>query len=261
MRLKTLFFPIVLVISFFIGFGYIWPEAMKIKEMNEKKIEKQKTLENIEAKKRLILQAKEKMSSGDLGVFVREYLPERRIEEKIISNISYLASDSNISLLDISMTDSGKSQSKTVAVENNAIAMGGIGAGVVKSADPVIESIPVKISVSGTFQQTKVFLDGLQRLPIFNNVDSLSISKKPVVKSSDENDSSAGEDSLLVDAVINFGYMGVSKISESEASSLNLNIDEETVKSLKGYVSTKEQVLSPVLVGEKGGRTNPFLAN
>ncbi|EKE19541.1 MAG: hypothetical protein ACD_8C00143G0013 [uncultured bacterium] len=260
MRLKTLFFPIVLVISFFIGFGYVWPEAMKIKDMNEKKIEKQKTLENIEAKKRLILQAKEKMSSGDLGVFVKDYLPERRIEEKIISNISYLASDSNISLLDISMTDSGKSQSKPAVAESNATTISGMGSGI-KNIDPVMESIPVKVSVSGTFQQTKVFLDGLQRLPIFNNVDSLSISKKATEKKSDENDSPAGEDSLLVDAVINFGYMGVSKISESEASSLSLNIDEETIKGLKGYVSTKEQILSPALAGEKGGRTNPFLVN
>lgn len=223
------------------------------------KVEKTTQLAEVNAKKSLISSAGEKISAGESAKIVKEYLPEVKVEERIISNISYLASDSNVSLLDISLADGVKKVEAGVVAPVEIDPATGLP---VIAPQTGIQSTTAKISVAGSYQQIRIFLDGIESLPLCNVIDSASIKTKEAEKKADGAEAS-NPDSLIVDMDVSFGYMAVSKITGVTASTFNANIDEPTVTALKGYFSSKNQVAtsSAGFVGEKGGRTNPFLAN
>lgn len=255
MRLKTLFFPIVLVISLLIGFVYIWPEVIKIRTIMAENITKKAQLVDIKSKSELIGSIGEKVSSGESVKIVKEYLPEIKIEERIIKNINYLASDANVFLLDISLSDAVKNTSAELATPVEIDPVTGLPLAAIQAG---IQSTTAQINIAGTYQQVRIFLDGIQRLPIFNAIDSVSIQKKEAEKTTEGTEIS-NQDSLLVDLSVNFGFMPVSKITGVTASTFNSNIDESSVNTLKGYFSNKNRIASTDFSGEKNVRENPFM--
>ena len=106
MRLKFLFFPIILVISLSIFIGYIWPEINNLKMANDEKIKNQGMLQDIAAKQAAIAKIDSQMTSNSADTAtINNYLPSTRVEERILSGVNFLASDAGVSLANISLKD------------------------------------------------------------------------------------------------------------------------------------------------------------
>lgn len=239
MRLKFLFFPVVLVISLAIFIAYIWPDFQKIIDLNKENGENKAKLESINLKKDKIKQMAVKIASDTEGEsFIKNYLPEKKVYEQIINRLNFLATDSGVSLIDISAASSAKSSQQSAAVKTGA-------------ASDSLNLYEVKVSINGDYPKIRSFLDQVHFLPLFNSIKSLDIYKRE--KGQNE---TASPNDLIADIVISFAYMEQLKPSEEEKSAFIPEPEtySTTVATLKAYVSQK----TPDVVYEKKGKDNPF---
>ena len=80
MRLKFLFFPIILVISLSIFIGYIWPEINNVKKINEEKLTNAQSLQSIKDKQAAIeLIGTQITNDSDGKTIVDNYLPNKKV--------------------------------------------------------------------------------------------------------------------------------------------------------------------------------------
>lgn len=265
MRLKLLFFPIMLVLSMAVVVIYILPEVGKIKVVNETWIAKSNELQLILDKKKAIELVGEKISSDVEGEsLIVGYVPKNKTEERIISGISYLASDANVSIIEMSLS----SVPAKKVVESAVVAMPDpIGDPLLMPASqsqPVLSSVSIadttaaKISLVGDYAKIRVFLDNLQRMPILNTIKSINILKPEEKTGEDAVADAAPSDSLKVEVVVDFGYLGFTEVKNTQFENFDTALDTPTMDTLKTYISQKSQL--NLDEGAKG-KSNPFLAN
>lgn len=264
MRLKFLFFPIILIISLAIFIGYIWPEITSILEINDYNVEKSAELQSIKEKQAAIELINKKISENvEEENAVKGYLPENKIEERIISGINYLAGGANVPLLNISLIDSketanlmnsGTSSSPGAPVATNPLVIDPI-TGKITSDDNknLIQNTSVKIAIAGDYEKIKIFLDSLQRMPIFNTVKSVNITKEKNAGTDPAVDVSL---SLSADIIVDFGYLSVAKVNSQQLENFKPELDNDTILALNKYISQKSQ--STVISDDRKGKLNPF---
>lgn len=254
MRLKFLFFPIVLIASIFIWYGFIWSEIKAVRTATAEKKLKTTELETIKSKQQMIESLGTQLTEkGEIESVIKGYLPENKTEERIINSVSYLASDANVALVDISLS-SGKATGPIVQT------------GVLDAIDPLtgnpvveknsLKSTSVGISVSGEYDKIRVFLSGLAHVPIFNEIKLLQIAKQPPV----EKDGVKVETNALIATVsVDFGHFAVDKADISDVANLKTELDNATIDALQKYVSVKSQSIGDD--GAQKGKQNPFVVN
>ncbi|MDD5397326.1 MAG: hypothetical protein PHW24_04735, partial [Candidatus Moranbacteria bacterium] len=170
MRLKTFFFPIVLVMAIAIFFGFIWPQIGTIKQIKADMAAKNVELGAIQEKQAAIETLGNQLTdSSNREVSVKNYLPENKVEERIIASINYLAGDANVSLADVSMGGVSTVVAPPVVVDPNVP---------VSTPASLVKTTSAKISLVGNYEKIRIFLDGLAHMPIFNTVKSLDITKQ-----------------------------------------------------------------------------------
>ncbi|NTW27201.1 MAG: hypothetical protein HGA36_02665 [Candidatus Moranbacteria bacterium] len=252
MRLKFLFFPIVLVIALAIFFGFIWPEFGNLAEIRTIKAAKMAELKAINDKQAAIAMIGKKISDNMAGeAIVNEYLPKVKVEEKIINGINYLATDANISLVNMTVGGAAKDVN---AVANQIVAAvdPATGLPVIDKAEK-IKYTTVSISLVGEYDKIRLFLDNLQKMPMLNTIQNLNIHKQENKPTEDAQPSSL----LAMTANVDFGYLGVSKIDNQLGKKFEDKLDDQTIESLASYISQKSQLIE----GGSKGKANPFLAN
>jgi Tfp pilus assembly protein PilO len=278
MRLKFLFFPIILVVSVSIFILYVWPEIGNFKIANENKKTATQALQEIGEKQKAIEQLGTQISnSSDDKTLVDNYLPNKKVEEQIIAGINYLALDSQVSLVDVSIKDiepaeSGLETSPSIVSSINtsvATTKSGevpVAAGNTLStnANSGMKFSRTTIKVSGEYEKIRLFLDQLQRMPLLNTIKSINIYNQPensVNPNSGNNNSTSTLSNILVsDIVIDFGYLKPSVFDNNKISIFKPELDKETVSLLKQYVSQKTVPALPTVgIGGDRGKANPFL--
>ncbi|MDD5397402.1 MAG: hypothetical protein PHW24_05120, partial [Candidatus Moranbacteria bacterium] len=186
--------------------------------------------------------------SSNREVSVKNYLPENKVEERIIASINYLAGDANVSLADVSMGGVSTVVAPPVVVDPNVPA---------STPASLVKTTSAKISLVGNYEKIRIFLDGLAHMPIFNTVKSLDITKQIPEKK----DGVAVDDGTLTAIiVVDFGYEDAAKLAAGSVTNFNPKLDDETINTLQQYISTKSQ-LSNDNGGSAKGKSNPFMAN
>lgn len=261
MRLKYLLFPVAVVIAVCIFIMYAWPEFANIRTKNEKILENREKLQEI-LKKR---EAVEKMGSminqnqSDKQL-IENYLPSKRVEEKIISNLNFLATDSGVALVSLnlkSMDFVSSKQNKTTAqtisdankIKSTLEVSDDPGSSVASSVTGDVKYTEANMTVSGDYAKIKIFLGQIQRMQLFNNVKSISISKP---QTGEPNSSS----NLLADVVMDFGHMEMLRVGNQTALNFSNDIDSETILALKKFISEKST--SVLSTSQAQGKANPF---
>lgn len=247
MRLKLIFFPIVLIVSVTIFINNIWPQIGEVKKINAEKISKRADLEAVAIKQEIINKTNQRIiDGGELSGNVKKYLTEKKNEENIISSVSFLAGDANLTLTNISLSAAAPS----VAAIDPAT-----GQPIVEKLDQV-KNIPVKISVNGEYDKIRRFLDGVEHMPIFSKIKTIKITKQKAEKKEGEEQQT---NSLVAEIDVDFGYMGPAVVDGNAAAKFNPELDTETMEALKQYISQKSQFVENP--NEQKGKTNPFFAN
>lgn len=283
MRLKFLFFPIILVISLSIFIGYIWPEIKNLQGANEEKMNNEALLGDISAKKAAIQNVGTQISNdGDGEAVIKNYLSDKRMEEKILTNVNFLATDSGISLVDISIEngeeplqetdeldqDLVNSISPIAAIANNINSQNNAESNASLKKNSKLQYVSAQISANGEYEKIRLFLNQLQRISILNSVESVTISSLNVEKKNDSVEDSVEVVSaevasqvattLNVKAVVNFGWMSLISVDQQKAAVFKPGFDKETISIVKNYISQKTPAVDTF--GDVNGKKNPFLS-
>jgi len=266
MRLKILFFPIMLVISGVIFVGYIWPEIDNIKNINKEKLSNSQTLAAIKSKQAAIEQIGTQMVNDvDGNTMIDNYLPDKKVEEKIIGGINYFAADAGVSLADISIKDvepAVVSGQNPAAPATGALSADGSANAQISQADTnrMLFS-EVSISIIGDYSKIRLFIDELQRMALFSSIKSLAISNKvQAAGSASGSENTVNSTNLLSDIVVDFGYLKSYGLDNNRIAQFKPGLDNETISTLKQYISQKTASITS-LINSSGnkGKTNPFL--
>ncbi|MGI6104084.1 MAG: hypothetical protein ACOYB5_02075 [Patescibacteria group bacterium] len=264
MRLKYLFFPIAVIIAICIFIAYAWPEITKIRMQNEKILESNGKLQDVIAKndaiKKMSSMINENQSDKQL---IEDYLPNKRVEEKIISSLNFLATDSGVALVSLNLKSVDAAPSKQARTTAQTIS----DANKVKntleipddsnnsrsststSNDESVKYTKVILAASGEYDKIKIFLDQIQRMQLFNNIKSISITKPQTTEGSST--------SLIADVTVDFGHLEMTQSDSRTAFNFSNEFDDETISALKEYISNKS---TSVLSNEQAqGKANPFL--
>lgn len=272
MRLKLLFFPIMVAISVAIFIRYVWPEIGSLKIINQEKGRITKSLQAVEEKQEIIksLATEISSSSEDMAV-VNSYLPSKKVEERIIGGVNYLAADSGVSLINISLKTPEYSDTAVqaasaypVAAINssiNTLATATIPADNDITGDQSVvgdgsgmQFSEASIKIAGDYEKIRLFLDQVQKMSLLNNVKSLSITSN----AKESADPSVSSTELSADMVVNFGYLE-SATSSVGVAGLQDELDKDTINTLKQYISQKTASVATLIGNSNKGKTNPFL--
>lgn len=265
MRLKILFFPLMLIICLFVFLSYIRPEIDSLTAANKQKADTQEKINDIGKKEAAAKNLSQKIrETSEYKDVVYNYLPSRKVEEQIIAGINYLASGSQVYLADISIEDAAPQKT---AVFNATVSDPNLltEAGEAQNEGMLFSKATIKII--GEYEKMQLFFDKLQKMALINNIKSLKIYKEENLSNSASaaNSNEATSDnkstSLLAEIVMDFGYLKKIKIDENklEQFQIQTTLDESTVKALTGYrelvsVSSDLQKESTL-----EGRPNPFI--
>lgn len=272
MRLKFLFFPIIIVISLSVFIGYIWPEFKNLKDANTEKKSQQEALKAIMDKNTAIKSIDDQISKDSEGNnMVNNYLPSKKIEERILTGINFLATDSGVTLTDVAISDGSSMDKKNddstrfsisslAAISNGNVAGTENGSGSVKSEDG-LNATSANISVTGDYDKIRLFIDQLQKMSIFNSIRSLSISAQATDGQNNEEASQesvpASSGVLLANISVDFGWMRTAEITNHKIANFKPMLDNSTIQIVKEYIHQKAPAADRF--GNEDGKRNPFV--
>jgi hypothetical protein len=272
MRLKFLFFPVMLVISLAIFIMYIWPEYDNLKKANEEKTVAAQSLKDIGEKQSAIeLVGTQITNNSGEKTIVDNYLPNKKVEEQIIAGINYLALDSQVSLVDISIKDIDPTKTAMggspdiVSSINSSVAVSKSAElptddTLVSSSADAMQFSRASIKISGEYEKIRLFLDQMQRMPLLNSVRILAISTQAKNLASGGDVSTINPAELLADIVVDFGYLKPSSFDNNKIIKFKPGLDNETISTLEQYISQKTVSALPAIGDNSGkGKANPFL--
>jgi hypothetical protein len=180
-------------------------------------------------------------NSPNLNI-INSYLGTNAKEEKIIDYIDFLARNSSVSLVDISVEKATKPV--VLAAVDNSTA---------KVSD--INFTGIKINIFGEYEKIQMFADGLSRMELFNEILEYNILKiKETVAA--EGAPPANPNMLSADFSIRVGYSPFVKNAKYD----NLNENQTTLDfSVANKIQTIIKKSTPTLVLNGSGKSNPFL--
>jgi Tfp pilus assembly protein PilO len=239
------------VISIAIFIGYIWPEIDNFKKVSQEKNASLQSLQDIKVKQDALKAESEQIVSDSANkVMVNNYLPSKRVEEQIIASINYLAADSQVSLVNVSIKDvspsktAGEVQPSTVDNIQNT-----------SNISENMQFSEASVIVTGDYDKIRLFLDQMQKMPLFNNIVSLNISNQ-----TNTSNNNISPSNLLADIIVDFGYLKVSSLNNNKIAKFQAGLDTETINTLKQYISQKTTAILPVANNNSNeGKANPFL--
>lgn len=272
MRLKIFFAPLVFLAAGIIAIWYIWPTIQDIQletqELNSSKEALNLTLQkkdNLEVLKSMLDRNKEKED------FIDNYLPIAKNEDKIVDGLDYLATNSGLSLINVSVEEEKlpliTDEYGNVYDPNNPTTATNSSTGSTTGSNDssVIPVFPlqtrfllVKANVSGKYENIRMFLSQIYRMEIFNKINSLAVEK---ISAGGYNPSgeeqAASSDTLTATVEMKFGYLPpVQRKVESSSEIFSSN-----EMNFSQYQRLKESVTEkiPALDGGQKGKSNPFL--
>jgi len=260
MRLKFLFFPLMLLICVFVFIKFVLPEFGRLNEANKAKKDAQQLLKNIEEKKKAVNLLSQKISeTAEYKDVVYNYLPNRKVEEQIIASVNFLAADAQVYLVDISIDNvaSGKAGLRSAAPAVNVSSETGEAADVAQNKEMLSSKTTIK--VLGDYENIQLFLGQLQRMALINNLKSINISKQtenaPASSSEGETNQST---KLVAEIAMDFGYLEQVKVNADNLAKFEATLDDNVVKVLSNYTSRKMVSALPSSSDIAEGKVNPF---
>ncbi len=246
MRLKYFFLPAILILAVIVFWAYILPEISNFQIVRNDFNVNQQILQNVEIKKSALATLSSKIQADDGSALVLNYLSSNKMEEKIIGEVNYIASNSGVFLNNLEIVSNPPPAPGVIVPVNSADT---------KAADAV-QSVQLVISAEGDYNKLKTFFNAIQRMALFNTVISLNIS---TVEKNSSNDLTATQSAVTISAklVVDFGYLKQIKADEKKLANFNPSIDNATIQKLKEYTSDNTPKVS--IEGIISGSNNPFL--
>lgn len=241
MKLKLLIAPITIIVLIIATIGMLLPKVLEVKgvfaSLKKAGQEMNQTMDKIKKANEF---KQELTANTEKQNILLRYIPINKQEEDIINNLDAIASEAGVASIDLELVPVNKTVLPDVAAEGDANSQLTVNA---------IKTIDVEVSIVGSYEQIKTFLEKTRKMQRSNEVVSLKISKIL--------DNEGVDLGLLrAEMVLGFGYLDkitVTNVSENVLSSGGFNmsiIDEITNNAKTNFFE--------INTGQTG-KTNPFL--
>ncbi len=266
MRLKLLFFPLVLIVSIVVILNSIVPQWDELKVAKEKESELTKNMDDLNKKEANLKSLSEDIKRNDNKVkYVDKYLPKTGSEERIIDSINYFSSGLLLASIDLK-----KVEEEVIGVEEEVVSSGlfsGENGSQGESADdakeiPVADFINGKISLIGPYESLMTFMNNLSNMQILNSIKSITISHVDSESDLIENiptdvAEKNSEQDLVAEISVDFGSLSNAKVEDAENHHIFLKseYDFSAINKLQQNISATV----PDLNVSHESRSNPFL--
>ena len=253
MRLKILFFPIVMLLVIYISIMWIWPMVTKMETVKIDLEQKNNELQEILKKKGNIDLLKNTLNQNkDKEQMVISYLPNDKNEEKIINNVYNMTTSAGVILINMSLEE----MKPSVAEQQNSGSISPI----ISSSDisgqtdmaPIgtkneVKIIKARINVAGSYEYIKIFLDQLKNSGMHINIASALISQQENLAAKE------GENTNNLTAKIeaDFGYLPQTKAKIDLKSTLDFSVVDKISSAVAKSATSIEL--------DSVGKVNPFL--
>ena len=182
-----------------------------------------------------------------------QFLPDSMKEEEIIDNLNFLATNSSLSVIDLSVDQPIE---EVVAIENTSVTMDASEQGLVEGQEgplPVLEpterNFEVTFSVVGDYEKVKDLLGKMSALERFNEIETLEI-RKPTGQEGTGN-------SLITDAVLKFNFLKKRDVLPDVESSA-FSLEKFSMKTIGDIKNSKSTAILKLNI-DQAGKANPFL--
>ncbi len=251
MRLKYLFFPIILILAVAVFFGYINPEIVAFKAVSDDYNTNLQILQGVKNKKAALDSLSNTIKNDEeSNAMILNYLPKNKVEEKIVGEVNYLAANAGVFLDNVEIVDNPTPASVVadLASKNQPI--------------DIIQNTQAVITVDGDYDKLKTFFNGIQHIPLFNSIKSLNIATVEKTTSSDSAaTSTTGSQStttITAKITVDFGYLKQVKADDKKLADFHPEIDNATIQKLKDYTAGNVPKIN--MSGISAGSNNPFLS-
>ncbi|NTV40944.1 MAG: hypothetical protein HGA61_01585 [Candidatus Moranbacteria bacterium] len=196
---------------------------------------------------------------GNVGETVISFLTKDKVEEKIIGELNYLASNSGVFLNNFKIINQSK------MIDRGGLTVGSL-TGIVNengselSANQPLNSLQTTqavVTISGDYEKLKIFFGGVQHMPLFNSIKTLNITSVEKTGTGELASAEGAVRTITAEIVVDFSHLEPVKASNSELVDFKPEIDEKTVQALENYVSrsVSEIKIDDIAVGSG----NPFV--
>lgn len=276
MKVKTLIFPLSIVIVIATGVFWIQPEISSALALRMKDSQVQARLDQIGQVIANIdtLNGNLMENDGDRR-FVETYLPKMENDDTIIDEINFLASESGVLLVSTDLKSVSSDLAKAAALQvqteaeraevvsnspGNLLSAGAPSETELlfteSSPNARVRSTDVSVLVFGKYDQIKTFIDRMYHANHFQSFVSIDISKKPQEQSVEP--AVVAPDVLNADMVVRFSALPETILSSGvllDTFKTPYFTNSSTVQDLRGRVTSE----LPMLDATPSKRSNPFL--
>lgn len=258
MSLKNISFPLFLVILVFIALNFIRPTVLSILDKNKSKGLKEAELRTVQATLASIgtlAESRAGILAGDQGVLAIEYLPYASDQDRVVDILNYLSIQVGASISSITFDESDAQPRPAVAVPVEPLADGSMPQ--MPPQAPTPKAFSVEVTMTGTYDSLKSFMERVTNANRLHAVSSFSISekKKDAVP---EGEAAPATDGFL-DAVFTAEF---SYLPEEQYENAYLHPVFAAGKFDTGALDELSKIRSDVptfLEPTVSGRSNPFI--
>ncbi len=254
MKIKILVVPFLIVIIAVFSIWLVYPaysngttgvkeNYAKLKSEQAKLAEIQTISENIDKLSAQISTMPEKES-------LYSFVPENGKEDEIINNLVKLASLSGLFFFESSIEQPVSKNIQEAIQTEDEFSVG------TQTSLFETQNFKTKVKLMGNYEKIKEFLVNLEKLERNNNLEMLEI-KRNVVENSSEDPNAVSQDSLAVNATLNFALLKKNKLSQSNATDpvfSSPKLETEIIKEIKN----KKNISNFQLNVEQKGKINIF---
>jgi Tfp pilus assembly protein PilO len=259
MKIKILIFPFCLVLSFIVLTMYGKPEFSKIGDIREEIKNKENTLNEIKQRNERIDGLIQNLNANqDKENLVLRYLPSSKEEELIINSVFQSVVNSSTYLSDLGITYKKKPFNISSQFKNyqpSDLSVGSSSDVSSQANDTNINIINANLSLVGTYENMKTFLNQIFTMEKESNISSIKIYKYQNLDGQAEEEINANN--LNMEVFVSFDNIPSLELNKDEVHPVfsKNNFDFSVASDIEKLFNRKINALNV----ESVGKSNPFL--
>lgn len=258
MSLKTISFPLFLVVLIFVALNFIRPTILSILDKNDAKVLKETELKTVQATLANIgtlAESRAGILAGDKGRLAIEYLPYASDQDRVIDILNYLSIQAGASISSIAFEESKAPPRPETPVQAEPLADGSVPPA--PPVAPLPRTFSAEVSMTGTYDSLKSFMEKVTNANRMHAVSSFSIVEKKESAAPEGEPAPAADGFLDATFAVEFSYLPEEAYANAYLHPVFAagNFDVVALEDLSKVKSDVPALVEPSV----SGRSNPFI--
>ncbi len=238
MIIRILLFPVILLLVLYFIIAQVVPSVKAASATKDSIKQQEELLTQAQARLNKVTVFQQEIQSHATEMnYVKDFVPNDQREEILLSDISQLAEESNVSLFSVGFSE-GRNDVRSGA-----------------ATDGRPNLIEGKLIVNGSYDNFKTFMHKLFRMKRLYAFKTFELTKNEQKKNDKkEGEEDAPEQDLMLSGVVSFAYGYIPGVGAISPTSIGNPINFSLIDTTMNATSNTEP-----LVTEKTNRPNPFL--